>query len=249
MRVYLARPWYSSGDDEQIGVVLWPGELSAPDYATRETFKPYFTQWGSDPIWQTGAVDAVPTIGDFPEAVSTATGLAVDGTSQTFDVAAHNVQYDEARQLWFCEIAFNNPSSYTPFVRLALARYQSHSIQGVELSRVVLADFVQLAPDRSAVLSINPAVPASARVFVGGLAPQGPATSILSVTVEQRMARVLTDMGWEAAPATAVTVVEDFARAQPARQRPVVGNHYVCETTGSRQLPRRYPRIRAHSHL
>lgn len=217
VRVYLSRPWYSSGDNEQIGVALWPNQSPAPDYATRETFKPYFTQWGSDPIWQTGAVDPVPSIYDFPEAASTATGLAVDGTSQTFDVAAHNVQYDESRQLWFCEIAFNNPYSYTPFVRLALARYQSHSIQGVELSRVVLADFVQLSPDRSAVLSINPAVPTGARVFVGGLAPQGPTTSILTVTVEQRMARVLTDMGWETAPATSVTVLEDSpAPNQPA---------------------------------
>jgi len=221
VRVYLGRPWYSSGDDEQLGVVLWhtqsPNPLPSPDYPTRETYKAFFTQWGSDPIWQTGAVDLVPTTDDFPLAASNATGLTVEGTTQIFDVAAHNVQYDESRQLWFCDIALGNPSSYMPFVRLALARYQSHSIQGVELSRVVLADFVQVAPDRSAVLSIDPAVPTRARVFVGGLAPQGPASSILTVTVEQRMARVLTDMGWEPAPASAVTVAEDSpAPNQPA---------------------------------
>ena len=159
----------------------------------------------------------MPTTDDFPLAASNATGLTVEGTTQIFDVAAHNVQYDESRQLWFCDIALGNPSSYMPFVRLALARYQSHSIQGVELSRIVLADFVQVAPDRSAVLSIDPAVPTRARVFVGGLAPQGPASSILTVTVEQRMARVLTDMGWEPAPASAVTVAEDSpAPNQPA---------------------------------
>jgi hypothetical protein len=219
VRVYLNRPWYSSGEDEQLGVVLWPSlppGNETPDYATRELYKPYFTQWGSDPIWQTGSVGLVPNVNDFPEASSTATSLSLEETSHSFDVAAHNVQYDEARKLWFCDIGFNNPSSYAPFVRLALVRYQSHSIQGVELSRVVLADFVQLTPDRSAVVSIDPTTPTQARVFVGGLAPQGPVAPLLTVTVEQRMAKVLTDMGWEAAPASVVSVTEDSpAPSQP----------------------------------
>ncbi|HLY43003.1 MAG TPA: hypothetical protein VKR52_17445 [Terracidiphilus sp.] len=216
VRVYMNRPWYSSGDNEQLAAVLWPGAVTAPDYATRETYKPYFTQWGSDPIWQTGAVDLVPTIYDFPLSASTASGLVLEETSQIFDIAAHNVQYDPVRQLWFCDIGFNNSSSYMPFVRLALARYQSHSIQGVELSRVVLADFVQLSPDRSAVLSINPTNPTQARVYVGGLAPQGPETPLLTVTVEQRIPNIQTNMGWEAAPATVVTVTED----SPAPNQP-----------------------------
>ena len=52
----------------------------------------------------------------------------------------------------------------------------------------VLADFVQLAPDRSAVLSIDPANPKTARVFVGGLTPEGPRPLRYAVTVERRMA-------------------------------------------------------------
>ena len=216
VRVYLSRPWYSSGDDELLGVVLWPISLNPPSYALRETYKPYFTQWGGDPIWQTGAVDLVPNVYDFPEAAATATGLTLEETSQAFDVAAHTVQYDQARQLWFCDIEFSNPTSYAPLVRMALARYQSHSIQGVELSRVVLADFVQLTPDRSAVVSINPTNPSQARVFVGGLAPQGPSTPLLTVSVEQAMPKVMTNMGWEPAPSSVVTVTED----QPAPNQP-----------------------------
>lgn len=216
VRVYLDRPWYSSGVDEMLGVILWSGLSSPPDYTTRETYKPYFTQWGGDPIWQTGAMELVPAISDFPNAAASATSLTVDGTSLTFDVAAHTVQYDASRQLWFCDIEFNNSTSYAPFVRLALARYQSHSIQGVELSRVLLADFVQLTPDRSAVVSINPLNPAIARVYVGGLAPQGPLAPTLTVTVEQRMPNVLSDMGWQAASSSAVSVTED----QPAPNQP-----------------------------
>jgi hypothetical protein len=217
VRVYLNRPWYSSGDNEQLAVVLWQGSLPSPVYADREKFKPYFTQWGGDPIWQTGAVDDVPSVYDFPNAASTATLLSIDETPLRFDIAAHDVQYDTERQLWFCDIEFTNEEAYAPLVRLALARYQSHSITGVELSRVALADFVQLSPDRSAVLSINPTDPTQARVFVGGLAPSGPSTPLLTVTVEQQNPKALTDMGWEVADPTIVTVTEDTpAPSQPA---------------------------------
>jgi hypothetical protein len=65
--------------------------------------------------------------------------------------------YDEERQLWYCDIVIDPGRSYFPFVRLALARYQPKSISwggkdagDVKLSRVVLADFAQLAPDRFA---------------------------------------------------------------------------------------------------
>ncbi|TAM81020.1 MAG: hypothetical protein EPN47_14160 [Acidobacteria bacterium] len=30
LRIYMDRPWYSSGDGELLGVVIWPGELQAP---------------------------------------------------------------------------------------------------------------------------------------------------------------------------------------------------------------------------
>jgi hypothetical protein len=210
LRVYLHRPWYSSGDDELLGVVLWPESVGAPDYATRETFKPYFTQWGTDPIWQTTDVGLLPAIYHFPRAFATGGPLHLEETSQNkFDVAGHQVSYDKERQLWYCDIVFSNPGSYCPFVRLALARYQTHSIDGVELSRVVLADYAQLTPDRSAVVTIDTGNPRSARVYVGGIAPAGPTQNVITVSVERRMAKVQTDLGWEPAPANEVKVTED----------------------------------------
>ena len=47
MRVYLDRPWYSSGDGELLGIVLYNGSFPVD----REGWKPYVTQWGLDPIW------------------------------------------------------------------------------------------------------------------------------------------------------------------------------------------------------
>jgi hypothetical protein len=209
LRVYLRRPWYSSGPDELLGVLLWPSGSPPPDVAAREQFKPYFTQWGSDPIWASGDLEAVPGTWDFPDAKETASQLALDGTSLLVDVAGHEVGFDEARGLWYCDIQFSNGAAYAPFVRLALARYQPHSIDGVELSRAVLADFAQLAPTRSAVLTIDPADPRRARLFVGGLAPEGPTHPRILVTVERRQTAVPTDLGWEHAPVADVVVTED----------------------------------------
>jgi hypothetical protein len=192
LRVYLRRPWYSSGDSELLGVVLWNGP--APDYATREAFKPFFTQWGNDPIWKTGYLPDVPSIGDFPDAHTSAIQLTLGETQHVFDVAGHTVQFDRSRGLWYCDIEFYNSTSYMPFVRLALARYQPHSIEGVELSKVVLADYAQLAANRAAVISIDPADPRKANVFVGGIAPEAPTQSGIEVTVQRRLAHATSDL-------------------------------------------------------
>ena len=209
VRVYLNRPWYSSGENELLGVTLWPASAADPDTPTREKYKPFFTQWGLDPIWKSGPLGAVPTIFTFSNAVTTAAALPLEETDLSVDVAGHCVFFDAERKLWYCDIVVDNFSAYTPFVRLALARYQPHSLPGVELSHVVLADFVQLSPDRSAVLSVDPAEPRKARVFVGGLVPEGPTKPLFTVTVERRMANVISDAGWEVAPATVVNVTED----------------------------------------
>ncbi len=63
-------------------------------------------------------------------------------------IAPHDVFYDEERQLWYCDIEVNWGTAYYPFIRLALARYQPVSLQGMHLSNIVLADFMPLVPDR-----------------------------------------------------------------------------------------------------
>lgn len=209
LRVYLNRPWYSSGEGELLGVVLWPQNTPPPGDDQRETCKEFITQWGLDPLWSTGFIPQVPGVGDLTAATASATALAIDESSQQVDVAGHSVGYDASRRLWYCDIEFANTEAYMPFVRLALARYQPSSIAGVELSKVVLADFAQLAPDRAAALTLDPATPAKARLVVGGLAPVGQSVSAIDVTVETRVTDVVSDLGWARAPATVVTVSED----------------------------------------
>jgi len=55
-------------------------------------------------------------------------GLAAAKTAPAVAVAGHTVSYDQDRSLWYSDIQFDwstkSGTSYFPFVRLALARYQ-----------------------------------------------------------------------------------------------------------------------------
>ncbi len=64
------------------------------------------------------------------------------------DIAPHDVHWDPDRGLWYCDIEINPGNSYTPFVRMALARYQPVSLADAHLSDITLADFMMLNPDR-----------------------------------------------------------------------------------------------------
>jgi hypothetical protein len=146
IRVYLDRPWYSSGDGELLGVVL----ADPANYPPDEMRRSFVTHWGGDPIWQTDPVPGAPQLANFSRAVATGEGLVVDEmTDEAVLVAGHAVDFDPDRRLWFCDIAVDIEGSYRPFIRLALARYQPSSVSAKELSRILLADFVQLLPERT----------------------------------------------------------------------------------------------------
>jgi len=154
VRVYLRRPWWSSGGGELLGVlVATTGNGQQPlDDATALVA----TQWGVDPIHVGKRTADIPDVGMFPRAVATTSGVHVpENPAISLAVAGHPVDFDTARDLWFCDIDVA-PGGWMPFVRLALARFQPDALAGLELSSVVLADFVQLAADRSAVVMPGP---------------------------------------------------------------------------------------------
>ena len=160
LRVYLERPWFATGAGELLGVVLWPGtEGDPPDQLT-----PYVTDWGQDPLFLSASLPSRhPTLASFPLSPSSKHGFTLtldELPGQFVDVAGHTVDltanYDATRDLWFCDIDVDVGNAYTPFIRLALARYQPDSVDNISgevpLSRVVLAQYMQLAPNRSASL-------------------------------------------------------------------------------------------------
>ncbi|QDY75701.1 hypothetical protein [Streptomyces qinzhouensis] len=167
IRVYLRRPWYSSGDSEELGVVL------AVDGAPPPALRPWITLRGQDALFASAPTAAAPGAAEFPLATRTATGLVL-AESETVPelprvaVAAHAVGYDEARRLWYCDLTMPPEPAYRPFLRFAFARYQRHSLSGLELSPVVLAQFAQLNPDRTLSVALGAADPARATVTVSG---------------------------------------------------------------------------------
>lgn len=196
LRVYLNRPWYSTGYGEMLAVVL---PIVAKGKRIPEELKPYVTQWGHDPIAFTGGGRAgtklapFPELKHFPKAITNVqqsiqqegareeaqlpdkignfqvNNLSLAEQSGQVHVAPHAVHYDPERRLWYCDIEIDAGVSYYPFVRLALARYHPASVQNCHLSPVVMADFAQIAPDRMVTVKSNAQDPKQRHVTVTGV--------------------------------------------------------------------------------
>lgn len=196
LRVYLERPWFSSGEDELLAAMIWgcvpPPGSSFDTWSVPDLLKPYVTQWGKDPIWATSGPPsrAMPLPEQFPNAVAIGTELTLEELSNLsfipFTAVGHQVHYDDqhGRRLWYCDIEMDMGESYFPFVRLALARYQPHSVANAHLSRVVLAEFAQLLPDRTASVTFDPIDPTLLLLAVNGLTYGGPAAAVVTATVQ-----------------------------------------------------------------
>ncbi|HOW84848.1 MAG TPA: hypothetical protein P5119_05790 [Candidatus Aminicenantes bacterium] len=259
LRVYLERPWFSSGDGELLGVVLPPtpgvpsglsvrertaevrtsGGRTAqarPKPASRavlaataapavtEALRPYVTLWGQDPLWRAGSIATpeYPLPADFGLAGEVLGGLALPDLPgvPSFTAVGHEVEFDEERGLWFCDIDIDPHDAYFPFVRLALARFQPISVPGAHLSKVVTADFIQLAPDRTVSVAFNRSNPKELNVTVGGpsyvQAAAGSGPGEIEVSLETRNLALPDEIGWTAVPeATAILKAQRAAAAEP----------------------------------
>ncbi|MBC8145756.1 MAG: hypothetical protein H7X80_09220, partial [bacterium] len=164
LRVYMDRPWYSSGDEELLGVVLYKGTTAVPK---ESALKPYVTEWGMDPVWSSFPTYAYTQVGHFKAFETAGYDLTLDEvTGETVNVVGYTPGYDEDRKLWYCDIEVDAGPAYYPFIRLALARFQPNSVPNAHLSRVVMTDFAQLAADRAA--SITFTTNTSLMIYVSG---------------------------------------------------------------------------------
>lgn len=155
LRVFMSRPWWSSGVGELLGVTTFPraetpfftDAIAAPDHL-------YVSDWGLDPVFRGGRLPSPhPRLESFPRRAHDGKELTIDeNASVLVNVAGHDVLYDESRGLWYSDIEVDIGKAYTPMIRLALARYQPDSVHGVELSRIVLADVMSLEPGRQVVV-------------------------------------------------------------------------------------------------
>ncbi len=162
VRIYLERPWYSSGGGELLAVLV---ALGGADKGLGNVV----SQWGADPVWLSANV---PSRGMFLEFDNLLGVFGLDEPGDARPVAPpvtmnlHSVpgaprvtvlgyepQYNAERKLWYVDVAIDAGDKLWPFVRLAVARYQPESLNGCHLSEPVKCDFVQLLPDRTASVS------------------------------------------------------------------------------------------------
>jgi len=206
LRVYLERPWYSSGDGELLGAVLWPVQWAG--YGTKQRL---VSLMGMDPVHFSNQPQAVIGVQDFANVARSQGSLSLPDDPFAFQfmnvkvgyaVAGFEVEYNADRQLWFADIQFNSErvTSYYPFVRLALARYQPNSIADTELSAVVLTDFIQPVPDRR--LAARWIDERSLYIQVSGYAPIDRAHNTMDVTVQVHDPSIPGELGWKTAVMT-----------------------------------------------
>jgi len=176
VRIYLERPWFSTGEGELLAVVLAP-------FGADAGLETVVSQWGADPIWRSREVfsrgmfvgfdNMVRALGltDRPDdARPTAPPVsmpyaAVKG-SPMVTVLGYRPRYNAERKLWFVDVAIDPADHFWPFVRLSVARYQPDSLDGCHLSKPVKCDFIQLMPERTA--SVSRTDVRHARVVVSG---------------------------------------------------------------------------------
>lgn len=196
LRVFLKRPWWTSGRDEKLGVVVLSAPPAGPDLDP--DVEPYVTQWGRDPVYESMSLpSAHPGTGHFPDATLAVTGLdSAEVGGSRLAVAVHDVSFDAERDVWFADIVVDTAEAYVPWIRLALARYQPHAVEGLELSPIATVDLMQLTADR--ILTVNRA---SGEVTLQGPsyhateAGRGPGSA--QVILEARAAGDTRDLGWE----------------------------------------------------
>ena len=183
VRIYLDRPWYSSGDGELLAVLLAPS--AAGDSLAPETM----SAWGQDPLFASSGPPTphfltpanfsgdvfqqfVPVpIGSnsFPQRVALGFNVSFIPPDPSEPTRPADPNRDPHNGRWFVDLQIDAGQSYFPILRLALARLQPNSVEPVTLvSPVVIANLVPLAPERLATVTPDPSDPASVKVTVAG---------------------------------------------------------------------------------
>ena len=161
LRIYIKRPWYSTGIDEMLAVLLPTDQgFSIAGRDPNNRYGDYFTHWAIDPVLYSTQTEKVsPQKSDFRMNPVFDDQLQYPEMNGKAAIAAYPVSFDEDKQLWFCDLAVDPKTVYFPFIRLALARYQPYSVkkdnEDVCLSPVIMAPFVQLVPERKSTLQFT----------------------------------------------------------------------------------------------
>jgi len=182
-RLWLERGWFSSGP-EKLAIVFVPPHIHINDGLSR--YQTVASFWGAAPIWDSPLTrekfspeDIVPQFSSH-----VVHGLKLYDGNRSLDISilyfdidkvetngkgeAQFVHYDATRKAWWVDINLEPQVTAAPFVRFAFCRYQPNALPQCQLSPVVLANYVQLSPFRSATVTRSPHSKRTVTVAVSG---------------------------------------------------------------------------------
>ena len=141
LRIYMNRGWFSSGAGEKLALVV----AATPDLP--EALGDVVSEWGVNPLRDSAPLPGPLQMEHVWGGAERISGWPLDGGS--VGLVIHKVQFSDVHKLPFVDIEFLAQRAFMPLVRLAVARYQEHAIENCQLSSIVHADFVPLAPGRA----------------------------------------------------------------------------------------------------
>ncbi|MFG1953481.1 hypothetical protein [Micromonospora sp. NPDC048830] len=224
LRVLLERPWFATGVEEALAVVVWPQPASPP--AVRELA--YLSLAGRDPLRTTAAPAAILDPGHFTATVKESVHLPELGKTVTAVVTALDFDrnYDKDADCWFADLdlAPLAEAAYFPFVQLALCRYQAETAdRGQRLSPPIRTEPLQLFPHRDLTVTRG-----AGRVTVvltspspGGAAPTTVRAELQAFAGDPRGASdgLIGASGWTTLTAAAGKLGDSLALDVPQAQR------------------------------
>lgn len=192
-RVWLARPWFSSGQDEKLAVLL-PHNMR-PRAAEAGAYLKTVSRWGSDPVFENeldqslgnltlerflaadpASPQGIPvlaggrTMGGLPMSQSSE-GLADGSTPPVLvGLAVHEPKFHFTSQEWFVDIIVK-VDRYTPFLWLTIARYQPYALKECSLSEPVSIPCQQILPERVLDVHVTPGDSLVVRCRLTGVFP------------------------------------------------------------------------------
>lgn len=189
IRIYLERGWYSSGQDERVGIVLKPsgntargGDEFLPD-DRYGPIGPYITRWGGDPIRHDHApLDTTLTAAAFaspfgktpkprcnvpiPIQIPKPPGAADNVTVlEPADLLLFQPRFDVDREQWFVDLGIQAPETPNLFVRFGLVRYQENTIDPNLRASEPVVVWSQLLPERTLTTQVEVTQPPAGSLY------------------------------------------------------------------------------------